>query len=100
MPTRSCPPNAGAAAPSTPGVGSSPADTKGAGSSSDGTAETANVSGAPFPPYQLNQAARESRNADRVPKVPVAPPKGTASRSQVGSSPVQPTTPKPGTGRD
>jgi hypothetical protein len=35
-------------------------------------AETTTVSGGQFPPYQLNEAARASRNADRVPKVPIA----------------------------
>jgi hypothetical protein len=34
--------------------------------------QTSTVSGGQFPPYQLNEAARANRNADRVPKVPIA----------------------------
>ena len=72
------------------------------GTSSQASAQTANVSGAPFPPYQLSPAARASRNADRVPKVPVAAPPAAAPKGPVppGGAAARPTRPKSGAGID
>ena len=68
------------------------------GTSSPASAQTANVSGAPFPPYQLSPAARASRNADRVPKVPVAAPPGAAPEGPAppGGAASRPTRPVTG----
>lgn len=40
------------------------------------TAESTQVSGAPFPPYEIVGEARDDRNEDRVPRAPIGPQRG------------------------
>jgi len=68
--------------------------------SSNASADTASVSGAPYPPYQLSQVHAESRNADRVPRVPVGRPEAPSRSRQGNDHPVAATKPKPARGPD
>jgi hypothetical protein len=72
MSSKAAKPNVNVAASSSAGANGKLCDATDLGSTSIVQSQTSTVSGGQFPPYQLNEAARANRNADRVPKVPIA----------------------------
>jgi hypothetical protein len=50
------------------------------------------VSGAPFPPFEIAGDALTQRNEDRVPPVPIGPPRGPSAPTSEGTVPFKPKT--------
>ena len=61
-------------------------------STEGGVVESRSVSGAPFPHLEVPEDIAESRNADRVPTVPVGPQRGSGGPTGPHDTPTIPRT--------
>jgi len=65
------------------------------GSASVAQAKTRRVSGAPHPPMAQSTASQDTRNADRVPRAPEGPVRGSMGPTSAPSTPEPRTRNKP-----